>query len=205
MTREVRPTGGAEGFTLVEVMVALTILSLVMMATVTGLRTLANTQSAIERMTSRVDEVRSVSTFLRDLLASAASGAAPKKFVLGPGDTNGFESYFASGNDFLELDATVMFGERFGGTYLVRIAKEDDQLVLRWQESNGGVAPKDWNDKYSRVMVAQLEEFVVLTRENYRKDWLKDGRVDTDKPLLVMLKVKAAGRNWPDLIVRVKQ
>ena len=205
MRRGFGATVSDQGFTLVEVMVALTILSLVMMVTVTGLSTLANTQSAIERMTSRIDEVRSVSTFLRDLLESAASGAAPKKFVLGPGDINGFESYFASGNDFLELDATVMFGERFGGTYLVRIAKEDDQLVLRWQESNGGVAPKDWNDKYSRVMVAQLEEFVVLTRENYRKDWLKDGRVDTDKPLLVMLKVKAAGRNWPDLIVRVKQ
>ena len=85
-----------------------------------------------------------------------------------------------------------------------RIAKEDDQLVLRWQESNGGTAPKDWNDKYSRVMVAQLEEFEVLTREDYRKDWIENRRVDTSKPFLVMLKVKAAGRNWPDLIVRVK-
>ena len=84
MTREVRSTVGAEGFTLVEVMVALTILSLVMMATVTGLRTLANTQSAIERMTSRVDEVRSVSIFLRDLLASASSGTDPNKLTLGP-------------------------------------------------------------------------------------------------------------------------
>ena len=51
-------TSRQRGFTLVEVMVALTILSLVMLATVTGLRTLANTQVAIERMTSRVDEVR---------------------------------------------------------------------------------------------------------------------------------------------------
>ena len=79
MTRGFRSTVAAEGFTLVEVMVALTILSLVMMATVTGLRTLANTQSAIERMTSRVDEVRSVSIFLRDLLTSASSGTDPNK------------------------------------------------------------------------------------------------------------------------------
>ena len=64
-------------------MVALTILSLVMMVTVTGLSTLANTQSAIERMTSRVDEVRSVSIFLRDLLTSASSGADPNDLTLG--------------------------------------------------------------------------------------------------------------------------
>ena len=37
----------AGGFTLVEVVVALTILALIMLATVTGLRTLANTQGAV--------------------------------------------------------------------------------------------------------------------------------------------------------------
>ena len=203
MTREVRPTGGAEGFTLVEVMVALTILSLVMMATITGLRTLANTQSAIERMTNRVDEVRSVSIFLRDLLASASSGTDPNKLTLGR--STEAQSYFISGNGFLELDATVLFGERYGGTYSVRIAKEDDQLVLRWQEKSGGTTPKDWKDKPSRVMITQLEEFTVLTRESYGKDWVENIRTDNSRPAAVKLSVKAAGRNWPDLIVQVKQ
>ena len=63
MRRRLVATAPAQGFTLIEVMVALTILSLVLMVTVTGLSTLANTQSAIERMTSRIDEVRSVSIF----------------------------------------------------------------------------------------------------------------------------------------------
>ena len=51
------------GFTLVEVMVALAIFSLVMLATVTGFRTLSNTAATIDRMTDRIDEVRSVSAF----------------------------------------------------------------------------------------------------------------------------------------------
>ena len=203
MTRSFRSTVAAEGFTLVEVMVALTILSLVMMATVTGLRTLANTQSAIERMTSRVDEVRSVSIFLRDLLTSASSGTDPNKLTLGASSED--ESYFISGNDFLELDATVLFGERYGGTHRVRIAKEDNQLILRWQESNRRVRPKDWSDVSSRVMLSQLEEFTVFTREDYGAQWTENRSIDKRKPILVMLKVKAAGRNWPDLIVRVKQ
>ena len=99
----------------------------------------------------------------------------------------------------------MLFGERYGGTYRVRIAKEGDQLVLRWQESNRGGASKDWKDMSSRVMIAQLEEFKVFTREDYGKDWIENRSTDNRKPLLVKLSVKAAGRYWPDLIVRVKQ
>ena len=203
MRRGFGATVSDQGFTLVEVMVALTILSLVMIVTVTGLSTLANTQSAIERMTSRVDEVRSVSIFLRDLLTSASSGTDPNKLTLGRSSED--ESYFISGNDFLELDATVLFGERYGGTHRVRIASEDNQLILRWQESNRGAPPKDWSDVSSRVMISQLEEFTVFTKEDYGAQWTENRRIDKRKPILVMLKVKAAGRNWPDLIVRVKQ
>ena len=54
------------GFTLVEVIVALGIFSLIMLATVSGYRTLGNTASTINHMTDRTDELRSVSTFLRE-------------------------------------------------------------------------------------------------------------------------------------------
>ena len=56
----------AQGFTLVEVMVSLAILSLVMLVTVSGFRTLGNTATSISAMTGRTDELRSVSMFLRD-------------------------------------------------------------------------------------------------------------------------------------------
>jgi hypothetical protein len=54
-------------------------------------------------------------------------------------------------------------------------------------------------------MIAQLEEFQVLTRKDYEQEWVESGGTDRRKPLLVKLRVKAAGRHWPDLIVRVKQ
>ncbi|MCB1707821.1 MAG: prepilin-type N-terminal cleavage/methylation domain-containing protein, partial [Halioglobus sp.] len=51
----VRPGAAhSSGFSLVEVVVALSILSLVLLATITGLRTLANTQGALDRITERV-------------------------------------------------------------------------------------------------------------------------------------------------------
>ena len=75
----------ARGFTLVEVLVALAIFSLVMLTVVTGFRTLGNTASTIDRMTDRIDEVRSVSGFLRDALENSVVGAAS-----GGGDALGF-------------------------------------------------------------------------------------------------------------------
>ena len=65
----------SRGFTLIEVVVSLAILSLVLLGTVTGLRTLGNTQVSLERVTQRADEVRTVSAFLRDLMESAVVGS----------------------------------------------------------------------------------------------------------------------------------
>ena len=125
---------GGRGFTLVEVMVALTILSLVMMATVTGLRTLANTQTAIERATHRVDEIR------------------------------------------------------------------------RWQERPASGVLEDWGGTPARVMIEHLEEFSLATRAEYGEDWSgrkSEGQLSV--PALVRLQMKAAGRDWPDLVLQVQR
>ena len=112
----------SRGFTLVEVMVSLTILTLVMLATVTGLRTLGNTQVAIERLTGRVDEMRSVSSFLRDTLNSAVTGSDSGGLTLGGG--RGERTIFEVGPNALMWKAVVLFGEDFGGSYVVRVAAE---------------------------------------------------------------------------------
>ena len=51
------------------------IFSLIMLATVSGYRTLGNTASTITRMTDRTDELRSVSAFLREALENSVVGA----------------------------------------------------------------------------------------------------------------------------------
>ena len=71
------------GFTLVEVMVALSILSLLLLATISALRTFGNTQVSVEKLTNRVDEVRTVSGFLRDTLQSAVVGTRRSRLSLG--------------------------------------------------------------------------------------------------------------------------
>jgi general secretion pathway protein J len=197
------PPAREQGFTLVEVLVALTILSLVLMTTLTALRTLGNSQSAIERITDRVDEVRTVSNFLRDLLESVVVGANDE-LTTGGGTSDA--SYFRSGQDFLEFKSTILFGESYGGSYLVRVAKEGGSLVFRWQESPVDEAPQEWAEMPSRVIVAQLEELEVSTRNDFTQAWTDNRSADDlSVPALVRLHVKAAGRYWPDLIMQVQQ
>lgn len=190
----------AGGFTLVEVMVALTILTLVMLATVTGLRTLGNTQVAIERLTGRVDEMRSVSTFLRDTLNSAVTGSGSGGLTLGGG--LGEQTIFEVRPNALMWKAVILFGEDFGGSYVVRVAGEGGNLVLRWQEQNRFGEVEDWNKAPSRTLVSGLQEFTAAYRREpggeWRSDW--DG---AGAPGWVRLRIRAADRYWPDLVMQV--
>ncbi|MFN2288650.1 MAG: type II secretion system protein J [Chromatocurvus sp.] len=190
----------SRGFTLVEVMVSLTILTLVMLATVTGLRTLGNTQVAIERLTGRVDEMRSVSSFLRDTLNSAVTGSDSGGLTLGGGA--GEKTVFEVGQNALMWKAVVLFGEGFGGSYVVRVAAEGPELVLRWQEQDRRGELKDWNNAPARTLVSGLQEFAVAYRREpggeWRSDW--DG---AGAPGWVRLRIRADDRYWPDLVMQV--
>lgn len=200
---EVKHSCSGSGFTLVEVVVSLAILSLVMLATVTGLRTLGNTQGAIDRMTGRVDEVRSVSSFLRDTMESAAAGASAGG-GLALGGSSRESAYFELHEASLSWKSTILFGESFGGSYLLRVAKEEDSLVLRWQEPDETGKPGDWDAAQERTLVAGVEEFEVSWREDYQGSWRGEWEKG-DKAAWVRLQVKAGGRYWPELIMQVPE
>lgn len=191
------------GFTLVEVVVALSILSLVMLVTVTGLRTLANTQTALERMTDRIDEVRTVSAFVRDTMESAVVGGGPGELSLG-GSGSEKKGYFALFPDALAWRSTILIGESFGGSYLLRVAMEDDLLVLRWQQADARGEPGDWAAADARTLVSDLEEFEVSWRDSYNGEWRQDW-VPGDEALWVKLQIRASDRYWPELIMQVPQ
>lgn len=190
------------GFTLVEVMVALTILSLIMLTTITSLRTLGNTQVAIDRLTERVDEMRTISSFLRDTLEATVVGATSGGLAFAGQASSRGTTFFELEPQAMTWKSTVQFGEGYGGSHFLRVAQENDTLVLRWQELTDSGVPEKWDKTPSRVMVHRLEEFELSYRREFDGDWLKkwDRR---GLPALVMARMKVSGRYWPDLIMQV--
>ena len=195
------PVAGQRGFTLVEVMVALTIMSLVMLVTVTGLRTLANTQVAIERVTARVDEVRTISSFLRESFDAIVIGTSTGGLSLG--GHGGGSTVFQVLPHAVEWQSIVLFGESYGGSYIMRLEKEGDALMLRWHEPPTGRRGLDWSNAPSRQVVSGLEEFDISYKREvdgpWQNTWDSEG-----VPSLLSLQLKASGRYWPQLVFRLQ-
>lgn len=196
------PPAEHRGFTLVEVVVALSILSLLLLATVSALRTFGNTQASLEKLTNRVDEMRTVSGFLRDTLQSAVVGT--RRSGLSLGGTPPASSYFKGDARSFAWKAPVLFGEGYGGTFLVRVAREQDKLVLRWQEPTRGDRDIKWSGTPSRDLLEGVEEFSVYYRAEFGEPWRGQWN-EENSPALVRIGIKAAGRYWPDLILQVQR
>jgi general secretion pathway protein J len=192
------------GFTLIEVIVALSILSLVMLATVTALRTFANTQSSLDSMTTRIDEVRTVSSFLRDSLDSTLFDSAGNGLTLG-GYGGQEAAYFAGDEKSLEWKAPILFGESFGGTFLLQLSKIESELVLRWQEPLPPGQPVEWEGAPSRVLAYDVEEFEVAFLAKFGDEWRSEwDSKNGESPALIKMNIKASERYWPELIVLVQ-
>jgi len=192
------------GFTLVEVVVSLGVLSLILLATVSALRTFANTQVSLDRMMARVDEVRTVSGFLRDLFEGAVPGEK-RGGGLSLGGGSSELAYFEGTATSVEWKAPVLFGEAYGGTMLLRLAAEGGVLKLYWQAPPPRNMRVNWNDRSSRVLIDKVEQFQVSYRSEFNRAWEDSDWTGEGAPALLRLSIKANGRYWPDLIMGVQR
>ena len=71
------------GFTLVEVLVVISLLSLVMLAMVSALRTTAQTEERVDLRLQRADEMRVATDFLRSILGRISARKVPEPIALG--------------------------------------------------------------------------------------------------------------------------
>ncbi|TXS91326.1 prepilin-type N-terminal cleavage/methylation domain-containing protein [Parahaliea maris] len=198
------PRATMPGFTLVEVVVALSILSMIMLATVTALRTFGRTQATLQSVTERVDEVRLGSSLLRDLVASAVVGTEGGSGGLGLGGSGGSsrQALMRGDDDSVIWRATVLFGESYGGAYVLRLGRADDELVLAWSDQPDLPEDIDWSRAPSKTVVSGLQDFSVGYREAYGEPWTSEWTGE-GTPLLVRFRIKTRDRYWPDLVALV--
>jgi general secretion pathway protein J len=210
MTRAWRPAHPDAGFTLLELLIAITLLGLLLAALFGGLRLGAR---AWERGEERLDEsgrLQVVQNFLRERLAQAYplsvddQAGRPLLAFEGTGDTLRFVTLMPEhlGTGFAEFVLAV--ADR-------RDAKD---LVVRWRRFD---SPEDAQDTaagedepQTKVLLEGIEALeiayygAVLRGEPaiWQEQWL-DARVDM--PQLVRLRVvffEDDRRYWPDLVVR---
>ena len=200
--RTLQTTNKNAGFTIVEVVVALTILSLIMLATLTAVRTLGDTQARLETTLTRLDQMRMVSQFLRSTLRQAVPAAIvdPSSF--------GQTGVFQGNNREAVLVAPMPAVEGGAGLQYIRLfwGHEQDISVQFFPYGFGEITP-DWSSVASYSLVEEAELFELAYRETLDGAWLPGWGGDETPvlPQAMRLRIKARERFWPDLVVSIDQ
>lgn len=217
--------GGApeSGFTLIEVLVVITLLSLVMLGMATAMRTMGDTETRVDARLARIDKLRTIEHFLRQVLGRVSyqrasslntAGAAPA------GGASGDALRFQASADSVAWIGIMPARPGMGGRYFFRLAAEPSgagqDLVLRhtpWSPEQTALFP-DWAAADSEVIVRDIASFSVeaqadragdaAAQATWSSDWQAGWPVAVALPDRLRLRITDAAGDWPQLTVPVR-
>lgn len=191
------------GFTLLEVMVAITLLSMVLVATLAAMRTFGNTRSTLDQITGRVDEVRAVSEFLRGHLAAAMPVTRLGGKVNDVEADGAYGTYFLGDSRQVTWVAPFVAGVSLGGVFVMRLDYSDGNLELRWSPYQRKADDIDWAQIQPRVLLQSVESFEVGYLTTYDGAWEDKWLGAQQNPMAIRLAIQTDGRHWPELVVHL--
>lgn len=159
---------GARGFTLLEILVVMTLLSVVMVALGSAMRLMAQTETRIDQRLARADEFRVAVGFLRSTLGrvSAQKAEAPPQ-----PDTLPF--LFSAGASAVEWVGIMPARYGAGGRSFFRLAVEgtgsNSALVIRFQPMGDAAVLPDLSQAQARVLASQVTA-LAIRYEDARKE-----------------------------------
>lgn len=185
----------SRGFSLIEVVVALTVLSLISLAVVTALRTFAMTQERLDDVSSRTSEMRTVNRFLNRALVDA--------LPLVRGAANGPHSFLQGSNQELVWAAPLSASSRLGGVMIIRLFVADGGLMMQMLPFNNTQQDMPWDSVEVFPVVPRLDEFSLEYFDFQYGRWVGEWNSSLINPDRIRISIAANGRHWPDIIVRL--
>lgn len=195
-----RKTRGTRGFTLIEMLVVTSLLSLLMLGMVSAMRTLADTGERIGQRAQRADEMRVASGFLRAILGRVSARSLRPLGL----PSEGVSPYFFSG----EADAATWIGilparPGAGGRYFFRLAAEaltdGNALVIRFAPWDGTGVPPDWSKAQMRILIRAVKAFSLHYRDDLSPTaaWLAQWSDPKTLPSRIRIDLETAQGPWP--------
>ena len=188
-----------KGFTLLELVVAITLMGLVLVVLYSGLRLGLNGWDSGERRAEASNRLRSVQEFLRRQLAQSmtvyeTNDDRRERFVVFAGRSEGIE---------FVAPMPALLGQ--GGLYRMWIEMADGQLRLRQRPYLPG-DPAAGEERVNVLLegVSTMEwAYFGPERDNDQESprWHADWTSTERRPLLVRLNLTLRGESWPDLVV----
>lgn len=189
------------GFTLLELVVAITLMGLVLVILYSGLRLGLNGWDSGEARAEATNRLRLVEEFLRRQLAQSMT-------VYQINDRQERTVVFTGQADRIEFVAPMLARLGQGGLYRVRVETDDGRLWIRWRPYLPA-DPTAGEERETLLLegVSSIEwayfgsEQDDDTQPEWRSDWASPAR----RPLLVRLNLALQGESWPDLVVALSE
>ena len=85
----------------------------------------------------------------------------------------------------------------------MQLALVDEKLELKWHPYAKSVEAYSWEELEARALLSDVEEFEVGYLDTFSGEWLDEWPGLTSNPVTVRLNIKARGKYWPELVVRL--
>lgn len=189
------------GFTLVEVIVAMTLLSLIMLGLLTALRSMAESSRRIDSVGQRIEQVRLVEDFLRRSIGQAQP-------LLQYTIEVGYKVYFDGDAQHMRWVAPATWQHGVGGLHVLDLSvdAQTGNLVLKYAPYSGfskGVSPviEAWD---AHTLVESLGSVEFAYRQSPQHPWTPTWEGVNNLPSQVRVHIKLNDREWPDLIIAIR-
>ena len=201
-----RTRRSSAGFTLVEILVVMTLLSVVMLALGAALRTMAQTETRVDERLQDADEMRVAANFL-----SAALGrVSPRKSEVTTRVGTSLHLFVGAPDTVMWVGVMpARYGA--GGRHFFRLATEPvgsgRALVIRFAPWQGVAAFPDWSRADSRVLVPDLTALLLEYGDDAGPEnaWLPQWPHIDRLPTRLRLSIATQHGEWPFLAFPLRQ
>lgn len=195
----------ASGFTLVEVLVAMTLLAMLMLALGSTLRTVAQVEIRIDSRNATIETMTSVSDLLRQTMESI-SARRNKSIVAGQPDA----VQFMGASDRVHwvgiMPARHGAGGRYGFGLMLVTENNNAKLVLKYSPAFENIQFEDLDRTEGRVLAEYVSEFIIeyyveeVDAEGWTDTWTKTDKV----PSAMRIRLTTESGQWPEFVVRIR-
>lgn len=170
------------GFTLLELLVVVTILGLILVALTGGIRFAGRAWETQERMIARQGDLDAVQNVLRQLIASGQA----------------FEGHAGA----LHFVGTLPRALKREGLFDIVLRTAGDRLVIDWQPHfKGAIPPGEAMETELARNVSALDFAYYFVKGEEPGGWKRESK-DKKRPALIQIALQNAdGRAWPPLVV----
>ncbi|AEF92183.1 general secretion pathway protein J [Delftia sp. Cs1-4] len=206
MTGRAPSSGRQKGFTLVELLVVMALLSLLMLGLASAMSTVSQTQERVDARLDRMDHQRVSIAFLRSVLGQV-SAVRRQTALRKQGES---ELFFEGGPQGMRWLGIMPARFGMGGRTHFQLSVEGDALVLRFAPWQGADVMPDWGQSQSYVIDRGVTGFALryqnakLGVAHWQPQWGPEKDNEKELPSAVQIELQSASGVWPMMVVAVR-